>query len=107
VGQNRQEAAVGVNIEQIDVGFRYRKELGDLRTLTESIAEVGLLHPVVVTPEGRLIAGFGGSKRVGRLGGKTFRSRSSICFRPFVVRRTKTLSAKTCCLPKSSRLNGP
>jgi len=46
-----------VNIEHIQVGFRYRKDLGDLRGLAESIAEVGLLHPVVVTPEGRLIAG--------------------------------------------------
>jgi N6-adenosine-specific RNA methylase IME4/ParB-like chromosome segregation protein Spo0J len=46
-----------VNIDQIQVGFRYRKDLGDLRPLADSIAEVGLLHPVVVTPEGRLIAG--------------------------------------------------
>lgn len=46
-----------MHIDQIQVGFRYRKDLGDLRTLVESIAEVGLLHPVVVTPEGRLIAG--------------------------------------------------
>src|SRR6267154_3496685 len=46
-----------MNIDQIQVGFRYRKDLGDLRTLADSIAEVGLLHPVVVTPEGRLIAG--------------------------------------------------
>jgi ParB-like chromosome segregation protein Spo0J len=46
-----------VNIDQIQIGFRYRKDLGDLRPLAESIAEVGLLHPVVVTPEGRLIAG--------------------------------------------------
>jgi N6-adenosine-specific RNA methylase IME4 len=44
-------------IENIDVGFRYRKDLGDLRPLAGSIEEVGLLHPVVVTPEGRLIAG--------------------------------------------------
>jgi N6-adenosine-specific RNA methylase IME4/ParB-like chromosome segregation protein Spo0J len=44
-------------IEHIDVGFRYRKDLGDLRPLADSIAEVGLLHPVVVTPERRLIAG--------------------------------------------------
>lgn len=44
-------------IERISVGFRYRKELGDLRSLADSIKEVGLLHPVVVTPEGRLIAG--------------------------------------------------
>src|SRR5581483_5313769 len=46
-----------MNIDQIQVGYRYRKDLGDLRGLVESIAEVGLLHPVVVTPEGRLIAG--------------------------------------------------
>ena len=46
-----------MNIDQIEVGFRYRKDLGDLRALAQSIDEVGLLHPVVVTPEGRLIAG--------------------------------------------------
>src|SRR5712692_3615701 len=46
-----------VNIDTIQVGFRYRKDLGDLRALADSIADVGLLHPVVVTPEGRLIAG--------------------------------------------------
>jgi len=46
-----------MHIDQIQVGFRYRKDLGDLRTLAQSIADVGLLHPVVVTPEGRLIAG--------------------------------------------------
>lgn len=44
-------------IDGIQVGFRYRRDLGDLRSLAESISEVGLLHPVVVTPEGRLIAG--------------------------------------------------
>jgi len=46
-----------MNIDQIQIGFRYRRDLGDLRALAESIEEVGLLHPVVVTPEGRLIAG--------------------------------------------------
>src|SRR5258706_15898608 len=46
-----------MDIDQVQVGFRYRKDLGDLRTLAQSIEEVGLLHPVVVTPEGRLIAG--------------------------------------------------
>jgi N6-adenosine-specific RNA methylase IME4/ParB-like chromosome segregation protein Spo0J len=43
--------------DQIQIGFRYRRDLGDIKPLAESIAEVGLLHPVVVTPEGRLIAG--------------------------------------------------
>ena len=46
-----------MNIDQIQVGFRYRKDLGNLRTLVESIGDVGLLHPAVVTPDGRLIAG--------------------------------------------------
>ncbi len=44
-------------IDGIQVGFRYRKDLGDLRSLADSIGQVGLLHPIVVTPEGRLIAG--------------------------------------------------
>jgi ParB/RepB/Spo0J family partition protein len=44
-------------IAEIRIGFRYRKDLGDLRALAASIAEVGLLHPIVVTPSGRLIAG--------------------------------------------------
>jgi N6-adenosine-specific RNA methylase IME4/ParB-like chromosome segregation protein Spo0J len=46
-----------MKIDQIQIGFRYRKDLGDLHSLADSIGEVGLLHPVVVTLEGRLIAG--------------------------------------------------
>src|ERR1700704_3796037 len=46
-----------MKIDQIEIGYRPRKGPGDLRNLAESIGEVGLLHPVVVTPEGRLIAG--------------------------------------------------
>jgi N6-adenosine-specific RNA methylase IME4 len=48
---------ISMRIADIQIGFRYRKDLGDLRSLADSISEVGLLHPVVVTPEGRLIAG--------------------------------------------------
>jgi SAM-dependent methyltransferase len=44
-------------LKRIQVGRRFRKALGDLRKLAESIEDVGLLHPVVVTPQGRLIAG--------------------------------------------------
>ena len=39
---------------------RYRKEMGDLQGLADSIAEVGLLHPIGVTQDGdkpRLVFG--------------------------------------------------
>lgn len=41
----------------IRVGERHRKDLGDLDSLARSIADIGLLHPVVVTPAGNLIDG--------------------------------------------------
>ena len=41
----------------IVVGIRHRRDLGDIDALAKSIAEVGLLHPVVITPQGVLIAG--------------------------------------------------
>jgi ParB-like chromosome segregation protein Spo0J len=37
-------------IEAIQLGPRYRKDLGDLDSLVRSIKDVGLLHPLVVTP---------------------------------------------------------
>lgn len=44
-------------INDIKVGKRYRQDLGDIDSLARSISEIGLLHPVVVTPENKLIAG--------------------------------------------------
>jgi ParB-like chromosome segregation protein Spo0J len=44
-------------IADITVGTRHRKDLGDVDSLARSISEIGLLHPVVVTPAGDLIAG--------------------------------------------------
>jgi N6-adenosine-specific RNA methylase IME4 len=44
-------------INKIKVRNRYRKNLGDISSLAASIKEVGLLHPIVVRPGGRLIAG--------------------------------------------------
>lgn len=44
-------------IDDIKVGDRDRADLGDIRELAESIAAVGLLHPVVVTGSGGLVAG--------------------------------------------------
>lgn len=44
-------------INAITVNGRHRQNLGDLTSLCESIEKVGLLHPIVVTEGGQLIAG--------------------------------------------------
>jgi ParB/RepB/Spo0J family partition protein len=44
-------------INDVIIGIRHRRELGDIASLARSIASVGLLHPIVVRPDGVLIAG--------------------------------------------------
>jgi ParB-like nuclease domain len=44
-------------LAKIRVGERARRDLGDVASLAESIEQLGLLNPVVVTPDGELIAG--------------------------------------------------
>ncbi len=44
-------------IDNIRVERRFRKTLGDVSSLAKSIERVGLLHPVAVLPDGRLVAG--------------------------------------------------
>lgn len=44
-------------IDAIEVGDRARVDLGDLTDLIESIKSLGLLQPIVVTTDNRLIAG--------------------------------------------------
>ncbi|MCH7577403.1 MAG: ParB N-terminal domain-containing protein [Chloroflexi bacterium] len=44
-------------IVDIQRGGRARQRMGDITALAASIERVGLLHPVVITPENRLIAG--------------------------------------------------
>lgn len=46
-----------MKVSEIKVGKRFRKDLGDLSALCASIERVGLLHAVVVTPDGELVAG--------------------------------------------------
>jgi len=46
-----------MKIADIKVGRRHRKTYGDIPALAASIEAIGLLHPVVVTAEGRLVAG--------------------------------------------------
>jgi N6-adenosine-specific RNA methylase IME4 len=46
-----------VVVSTIRVGRRHRKNHGDIGALARSIAEIGLLHPPVIRPDGLLIAG--------------------------------------------------
>jgi ParB family chromosome partitioning protein len=41
----------------IRVGKRHRRNLGDIESLAASIADIGLLHPITVDEDGRLLAG--------------------------------------------------
>lgn len=54
---HEQPAVAELPIEAIRVEGRFRHDLGDIASLAASIDELGLLHPIVVTPEHRLIAG--------------------------------------------------
>ncbi|WP_166355029.1 ParB/RepB/Spo0J family partition protein [Phytoactinopolyspora limicola] len=45
------------SVAAIRLGRTYRHELGDLSELCQSIRAVGLLHPVVISPDGLLISG--------------------------------------------------
>ena len=45
------------SIRKIKVRTRYRKSLDDIESLAANIKELGLLHPIMVRPDGRLIAG--------------------------------------------------
>ncbi len=49
---------IAVDSIVVDESHRIRKDAGDLTLLTASIQKVGLLNPIVVTDDYRLVAGF-------------------------------------------------
>ena len=46
-----------IRIDEIIIGERFRKDMGDVDALAESIKELGLLQPIVVTTSYQLVAG--------------------------------------------------
>lgn len=46
-----------MKIADIKIGNRFRKDLGDIQTLANSIQEIGLLQPIVINQNNELIAG--------------------------------------------------
>lgn len=49
--------ATRVKISEIRIETRYRHDMGDIAGLANSMADVGQLQPVVITPDGLLVAG--------------------------------------------------
>ncbi|MEW6558195.1 MAG: ParB N-terminal domain-containing protein, partial [Elusimicrobiota bacterium] len=47
-----------IDIKKIIVKERLRKDLGDIKSLQNSIGDVGLLHPIAVNSSGKLITGY-------------------------------------------------
>lgn len=60
-------------IDAITVGYRHRKDLGDLDSLMKSIREVGLLQPITITPDGVLVCGRRRLEAMRRLGEHTLK----------------------------------
>jgi len=44
-------------IDEIVVGERHRRDLGDIASLAANVAELGLLHPILIRSDGMLIVG--------------------------------------------------
>ena len=57
-----------MQISQIKINNRFRKDLGELETLKNSIKEIGLLQPIVIDENNNLIAGFRRLKAFEELG---------------------------------------
>ena len=64
-----------VPISSIKVANRIRKEFGDIDSLAEDIRENGLINPVTLTPDGKLLAGERRLRAVKTLGWNTVDAR--------------------------------
>lgn len=58
-----------IPLDKIVIDDRVRRDMGDLKSLAESIRERGLLHPIVLTPHLHLVAGQRRIEAVRLLGG--------------------------------------
>ena len=46
-----------IRIADIKICKRFRKDIGKLDGLAESIRQIGLLHPIIITEDLKLVAG--------------------------------------------------
>ena len=57
-----------MKVSEIKVKNRFRKDIGDIETLKNSIKEIGLLQAIVIDEDNNLIAGFRRLKAFQELG---------------------------------------
>jgi ParB family transcriptional regulator, chromosome partitioning protein len=60
-----------IDIADIKVGKRHRRDMGDIDGLAESIEDIGLLNPITIDEGGRLLAGARRLAACKQLGWKT------------------------------------
>jgi ParB family chromosome partitioning protein len=51
------EDEMEIAISDIHIGKRFRRDMGDVRSLADSIAQIGLLHPIVIDGKKKLVCG--------------------------------------------------
>ena len=64
-----------VEIDKIKLGKRQRKYIGDITLLKKSLKEIGLINPIIVSEDLRLIAGYRRLLAAKELGWKTIPAR--------------------------------
>jgi ParB family chromosome partitioning protein len=69
-GPEEKHHRMQIQISEIQVGSRMRP-LGDVTPLAQSMAEIGLLHPIVITANNRLVSGLHRLEAARRLGWST------------------------------------
>jgi ParB-like chromosome segregation protein Spo0J len=88
-----------LSLDQISVGNRRRRDLGDIEALMVSICDRGLLQPLVITPDRWLVSGYRRLEASRRLGYSrikvTVASGLTEALELLLAERTE----KTCCKP--------
>lgn len=69
-----QAGAVEVVLDAITVGVRYRQQVGSVDKLAESIARLGMLQPITITPDRVLVCGWRRLEAVRSLGWTSIRA---------------------------------
>ncbi len=64
-----------VEIDKIKIGKRQRKYIGDITPLKKSLKEIGLINPIIVSEDLRLISGYRRLLAAKELGWKTIPAR--------------------------------